>query len=86
VTPEIHISATEGGEEWTFGVSDNGPGIDPRYRELVFGVFKRLHGREFPGTGMGLAIVKKIIERRGGRVWVESAPGAGSTFRFTIPK
>jgi light-regulated signal transduction histidine kinase (bacteriophytochrome) len=84
--PRIHVSAAEGANEWTFGVSDNGLGIDPRYREQVFGVFKRLHGKEFPGTGMGLAIVKKIIERRGGRVWVESSLNTGSTFHFTIPK
>ncbi len=84
--PRIRISAAEQDSEWRFAVSDNGMGIDPRYCEQVFGVFKRLHGKEFPGTGMGLAIVKKIIERRGGRVWVESSLETGSTFHFTIPK
>jgi len=84
--PRIRVAAAAGEDEWRFSVSDNGMGIDPRFHEQVFGVFKRLHGRQFPGTGMGLAIVRKIIERRGGRTWVESSPGGGATFYFTVPK
>lgn len=83
--PQIHISAAEIGEAVQFSVRDNGLGIDPQYHEQIFGVFKRLHGREVPGTGMGLAIVKRIIEQRGGKVWLESAPGQGATFHFTVP-
>jgi light-regulated signal transduction histidine kinase (bacteriophytochrome) len=83
--PKIHVSAADDGDAVQFSVRDNGLGIDPHYHEQIFGVFKRLNGREFPGTGMGLAIVKRIVEQRGGKVWVESAPGEGATFRFTIP-
>ena len=84
--PRIHISAHESERETAFSVSDNGVGIDPRYHEQIFGVFRRLHGREKPGTGIGLAICKRIIEQRGGRIWVESEPGKGATFRFTVPQ
>jgi chemotaxis family two-component system sensor kinase Cph1 len=84
--PKIHVSAIETGDAIQFSVRDNGIGIDPRYHEQIFGVFKRLHGREFPGTGIGLAIAKRIVEQRGGKIWVESELDRGATFHFTIPK
>jgi signal transduction histidine kinase len=84
--PAIHVSASKRGREWVFAVVDNGIGLAPEYAELVFVIFKRLHTRaEYPGSGIGLAICKKIIERQGGRIWVESQPGQGATFRFTLP-
>jgi light-regulated signal transduction histidine kinase (bacteriophytochrome) len=84
-TPGIHISAERDGEGWRFAVRDNGIGIDPKDADRVFGMFKRLHGSEIPGTGIGLAICRKIVERQGGRIWVESEPGRGATCKFTIP-
>jgi light-regulated signal transduction histidine kinase (bacteriophytochrome) len=84
--PAVHVSAADTGDAIQFSVKDNGIGIDPRYHEQIFGVFKRLHGREFPGTGIGLSICKRIVEQRGGSIWVESELGQGSTFHFTVPK
>jgi signal transduction histidine kinase len=85
--PEIHISATEDGSEWRFSVKDNGIGIDMKYADEIFGLFTRLHStEEYEGNGIGLAVCKAVIERQGGRIWVESDPGQGSTFYFTIPK
>ena len=84
--PRISISAESTGKTWTFSVRDNGVGIDPKYHEYVFGVFRRLDGGQHSGTGMGLAICKAVVERLGGRIWIEQADGHGSLFRFSLPK
>jgi light-regulated signal transduction histidine kinase (bacteriophytochrome) len=84
-SPRVHISSRREDLEWVLSVQDNGPGIDPAFQGRIFGVFKRLHGKEYPGNGLGLAYCKKAIEWQGGRIWVESTPGAGSTFYFTLP-
>jgi len=84
--PLIEVSATKAGVHWVFSVADNGIGVPPDYKETIFGIFKRLHpNSKYSGTGIGLAICHRIVERYGGRIWVESEPGDGSNFFFTVP-
>lgn len=83
--PIIHVSAARNEGNWVFCVADNGAGFDMKFAERIFGLFKRLHGKEFPGTGIGLSIAKKVIEIHKGRIWAESEPGKGSRFYFTLP-
>jgi light-regulated signal transduction histidine kinase (bacteriophytochrome) len=83
--PRVHLSARSGKGEWIFSVSDNGIGFETQYLDRIFGMFQRLHDRaDYPGTGMGLAICRRIVERHHGRIWAESEPGVGSTFHFAL--
>jgi chemotaxis family two-component system sensor kinase Cph1 len=85
-TPRIEINAKPASDEWIFSVQDNGIGIDQKYWRDLFTPFKRLHGSEMPGVGLGLTICRKIVETHGGRIWVESRVGGGTIFLFTLPK
>jgi signal transduction histidine kinase len=85
VAPRIHIGARQDGGWWLFSVQDNGVGIEPQYRDRIFEMFQRLHGQEIPGNGIGLALVRKIVEGLGGRIWAESTEGGGSTFYLRLP-
>jgi light-regulated signal transduction histidine kinase (bacteriophytochrome) len=82
--PEIHVSATAQGNAWVFAVRDNGIGIDPTHGDRIFGLFKRFHNDAHPGAGVGLAIARQIVEQHGGRIWVDSQPGVGATFYFSL--
>jgi signal transduction histidine kinase len=84
--PKIHISMRDSADDLLFAVSDNGIGIAPEFHEQVLVAFKRLHGRQIPGTGIGLAICQRVVERYGDRIWIQSDVGTGTTFLFTLPR
>ena len=84
-SPRVHISPRRVDLDWVFSVADNGPGIELVFQQRIFEPFRRLHGKEHPGSGLGLAFCKRALEWHGGRIWIESTPGAGSTFCFTVP-
>jgi hypothetical protein len=84
--PQIHVDAESRAEDWLFSIRDNGIGFKPEYAQQVFGIFKRLHGSKYPGSGIGLAICQRIVESYGGRIWTESKLEEGSTFFFTLPQ
>jgi light-regulated signal transduction histidine kinase (bacteriophytochrome) len=84
--PRIHVSSVNQGGVWRLAVTDNGIGIAPEYQKYIFGVFKRLHGKKIPGTGIGLAICLRVVEKYGGQMWVDSEVDQGATFYFTLPR
>ena len=85
--PEIAVGCVDAGEEWEFSVADNGIGIEAEYADRIFVIFQRLHPKDaYPGTGIGLAMCRKIIEYHGGRIWLDTSVTSGTTFRFTLPK
>lgn len=86
VSPQVHVGSQRRGSEWVISIRDNGIGFDPKYVAMIFAPFKRLHtSAEYPGSGVGLAICRRIVQAQGGRIWAESVPGEGSTFYFTLP-
>jgi light-regulated signal transduction histidine kinase (bacteriophytochrome) len=83
--PHIHVGSAQRDGEWVLSVRDNGSGFKPDYAQAIFQPFKRLHGKEYPGNGLGLALVERLLDRQGGRIWAESTPGRGSVFSFSLP-
>ena len=83
--PRIHVGAVQQNGQWIVSVRDNGAGFDPAYKERIFKPFERLNGKQFPGSGLGLTLARRIVEQHGGQIWAESTPGQGSTFHFSLP-